>query len=65
MSRHALMGRPAARLETMTLVNQTHVLVENVGKKAINSPQWVRFLNLCDRTPVFIRHIAYQESNVV
>ena len=30
---HALMGRPAARLETMALVNQTYVLLENEGNR--------------------------------
>ena len=33
MSCHALMVRPAARLETMALVKQTYVLVLKVGKR--------------------------------
>ena len=33
MSRHAFTGRPAARLETMALMNRTYVLVENVGNR--------------------------------
>ena len=52
MSGHALMGRPAARLETMALVISLYVLVFIVGK------------NLFDKTPVFLRHIAYYELNV-
>ena len=28
-------------------------------QKAMTFPVWVLFLNLCDKTPVFLRHIAY------
>ena len=31
----------------------------------MNFPVWVLFLNLCDKTPVFLRHIAYYKSNVI
>ena len=33
ISHHALMGRPAARLETTVLVKQMYVLVQNVDKR--------------------------------
>ena len=33
MSRHTLIGHPAARLETIVLVNKMYVLVENVGNQ--------------------------------
>ena len=28
-------------------------------------PVWVLFLNLCDKTPVLLRHITYYESNII
>ena len=28
-------------------------------------PVWVKFNNLCDNTPVFLRKTAYLESNVI
>ena len=28
-------------------------------KKAITSPVWVQFINLCDKTPVFLTETAY------
>ena len=34
-------------------------------QKAMNFPVWVQFLNLCDKTLVFPRIIAEQESNVI
>ena len=34
-------------------------------KKEMTFPVWVQFINLCDNTPVFLRHIAYQELNVI
>ena len=34
-------------------------------QKAITSPVWENFLNLCDKTPVFVIETAYQESNVI
>ena len=33
MSRYELMGRPAAKMEEMVLVNQIYVLLENVGNQ--------------------------------
>ena len=62
---HALMGCPAAILETMVLVFSSYIVVCIVDKKAMTFPVWVLFLNLCDKTPVFLRHIAYYESNVI
>ena len=59
MSGHALMGRPAARLETMALVFSSYAVVCIVCKKAMTFPIWVIFLNLCDDTPVFLTEIAY------
>ena len=34
-------------------------------QKGMTFPVWVLFLNLCDKTPVFLRHIAYYESNFI
>ena len=45
MSGHALVGCPAARLETMVLVIISYVLVCIVGKKTMNFSVWVQFLN--------------------
>ena len=34
-------------------------------KKAMTFPVQVKFIILCDKTPVFLRQIAYQESNII
>ena len=34
-------------------------------QKVITFPVWVQFINLCDKTAVFLRQIAYQESNII
>ena len=59
MSSHVLMGRPSARLETMVLVFRLVCLGICCTQKAMTFPVWVLFLNLCDKTPVLLRHIAY------
>ena len=44
MSSHALMGRPAARLEKMALMINSYVLVWNVGKRRWLPPYGCNFL---------------------
>ena len=41
ISCHVFMGRLAARLEMSALVNQTYVLVENIGNRNIFPPMSV------------------------
>ena len=34
-------------------------------QKAITSPEWLKFINLCDKTPGFLRQSTYQELDVI
>ena len=65
MSGHALMGRPAARLDRMTLVFRIVCLGMCFRSKAMTFPVCVLFFHLCDVTPVFLIEIDYYESNVI
>ena len=65
MSGHALMGRPAARLETMGFVDKLVCIGMCYTQKAMTFPVWVIFINLCDDNPVFLTEIVYWESNVI
>ena len=40
-------------------------LIMYCRKKAMTFPVWVLFLNLCDKTPMFLRYIAYYKLNVI
>ena len=59
MSGHKLMGRPAARLETMAFGDKLVCCRMYCLKMAMTSPVWVQFINLCDDTPVFLTETAY------
>ena len=58
MSGHALMGRPDARLKTVSLVIISYVSV-GVLIKGKYFPCIGQFINLWDDTPVFLTETTY------